>query len=162
MAAISATGYAHGDFARTLTARPPSATGALMFRAQVSHHAADAAARRHALGRQSASNDGASASGDAEGAARLRRRCSLQQSQTARVLRTRRPASFVAESGAGRVLVLRGADEAGAAAQMCVFADTLDRPYGIAFYPPGTRPEIRICRHPGPSLPLSLQERRPG
>ena len=48
---------------------------------------------------------------------------------------------FLAESGAGRVLVLRGADEASAGADVSVFAASLDRPYGIAFYPPGPEPK---------------------
>lgn len=41
---------------------------------------------------------------------------------------------FLAESGAGRVLVFRAG--AGASAQPEVFAGDLDRPYGIAFVPP--------------------------
>jgi glucose/arabinose dehydrogenase len=46
---------------------------------------------------------------------------------------------FLAESGAGRVRVLRGADDA--APQISLFAEGLDRPYGIAFYPPGPDPK---------------------
>jgi glucose/arabinose dehydrogenase len=43
---------------------------------------------------------------------------------------------FVAESGSGRVLVF-AADAAGdAPAKLKVFAEGLDRPFGIAFYPP--------------------------
>ena len=49
---------------------------------------------------------------------------------------------FVAESGAGRVLVLRGADDAKTPADVSVFAASLDRPYGIAFYPPGPEPKF--------------------
>jgi cytochrome c2 len=45
---------------------------------------------------------------------------------------------FVAESQAGRVRVLRGADGARAAEGSEVFATNLERPFGIAFYPPGT------------------------
>ena len=42
---------------------------------------------------------------------------------------------FLSESGTGRVLVLRAsADDAPAKVE--VFAENLDRPYGIAFYPP--------------------------
>ena len=48
---------------------------------------------------------------------------------------------FLSESGAGRVLVLRGADDAGNAADVSVFAASLDQPYGIAFYPPGAEPK---------------------
>lgn len=42
---------------------------------------------------------------------------------------------FLAESGAGRVLVFRGRG-AGAPAKPEVFAENLDQPYGIAFHPP--------------------------
>lgn len=41
---------------------------------------------------------------------------------------------FVSESGAGRVLVFQASDT-GASAQPGVFAENLDRPYGIAFVP---------------------------
>jgi glucose/arabinose dehydrogenase len=43
---------------------------------------------------------------------------------------------FLSESGTGRVLVFR-AGEGGATAKPEVFAENLDRPYGIAFQPPG-------------------------
>ncbi len=49
---------------------------------------------------------------------------------------------FVAESGAGRVLVLRAGDDPSAPPQMSVFAEKLDRPYGIAFYPAGPDPKF--------------------
>lgn len=42
---------------------------------------------------------------------------------------------FVAESGAGRIRVLRAPDGATRPAQQEIFADNLQRPYGIAFYP---------------------------
>ena len=42
---------------------------------------------------------------------------------------------FVAESGAGRIRVLRAPDGAARPAQQEIFADNLQRPYGIAFYP---------------------------
>jgi glucose/arabinose dehydrogenase/cytochrome c2 len=48
---------------------------------------------------------------------------------------------FVVESQAGRVRVLRAPDGATAAQQDTVFASGLDEPSGIAFYPPGPRPE---------------------
>src|SRR6202042_1919106 len=48
---------------------------------------------------------------------------------------------FVAESQAGRVRVLRAADGATEAAQNEVFAAGLDKPFGIAFYPPGPEPK---------------------
>jgi hypothetical protein len=47
---------------------------------------------------------------------------------------------FVAESQAGRVRVLRAADGARAAERDEVFTAGLDRPFGIAFYPPGPDP----------------------
>jgi glucose/arabinose dehydrogenase len=46
---------------------------------------------------------------------------------------------FVAESGAGRISVLRA--NASAAAQTSVFASGLNYPFGIAFYPPGPDPQ---------------------
>jgi glucose/arabinose dehydrogenase/cytochrome c2 len=48
---------------------------------------------------------------------------------------------FVAESQAGRVRVLRAADGARAAERDAIFATGLDRPFGIAFYPPGPDPK---------------------
>jgi glucose/arabinose dehydrogenase len=48
---------------------------------------------------------------------------------------------FVAESQAGRVRVLRAADGARAAEWDASFASGLDRPFGIAFYPPGPDPK---------------------
>ena len=47
---------------------------------------------------------------------------------------------FVAETGAGRILVYRGADATGAPLRKAVFAGHLHRPYGIAFYPQGDEP----------------------
>ena len=47
---------------------------------------------------------------------------------------------FVAESQVGRVRVLRAADGARAAERDAVFASGLERPFGIAFYPPGPDP----------------------
>jgi glucose/arabinose dehydrogenase len=48
---------------------------------------------------------------------------------------------FVAETGANRIHVMRAADGADAPAQSQVFADHLDHPFGIAFYPPGRDPQ---------------------
>jgi glucose/arabinose dehydrogenase/cytochrome c2 len=48
---------------------------------------------------------------------------------------------FVAESQAGRVRVLRAADGAREAERSEVFASGLERPFGIAFYPPGPDPK---------------------
>jgi len=47
---------------------------------------------------------------------------------------------FVAESRGGRIRVFRAQDGASEPSQSAVFADGLQRPYGIAFYPPGPDP----------------------
>ena len=47
---------------------------------------------------------------------------------------------FVAESGAGRVRALRAEDSAPTPAKSEIFAAGFDRPFGIAFYPPGPNP----------------------
>ncbi|MBI1212211.1 MAG: sorbosone dehydrogenase family protein [Alphaproteobacteria bacterium] len=72
---------------------------------------------------------------------------------------------FVAESGGGRILVFKGGTR-----EMSVFAQGLQRPYGIAFYPAGAAPRYvyvgesnRVVRYPyqsgdlkarGPSQPI--------
>jgi glucose/arabinose dehydrogenase len=48
---------------------------------------------------------------------------------------------FVTESLAGRIRVLRAADGARAPSQDHVFAQGLERPFGIAFYPGGPNPQ---------------------
>jgi len=48
---------------------------------------------------------------------------------------------FVAESGAGRVKILRAHPGAGAAETTSVFAGDLRQPFGIAFYPAGPDPK---------------------
>jgi glucose/arabinose dehydrogenase len=48
---------------------------------------------------------------------------------------------FVAESRPGRIRVLRARDGAARAQVNEVFASGLDRPFGIAFYPPGSDPK---------------------
>ena len=65
---------------------------------------------------------------------------------------------FVAESGAGRVSVLRADDGAATSASAQVFAANLNRPFGIAFYPPGPDPRYvyvatsgAVVRYPYPS-----------
>ena len=62
---------------------------------------------------------------------------------------------FVAESGGGRVSVLTAADGAAKAARTQVFAAGLNRPYGVAFYPPGPDPHYvyvaatdKVVRYP--------------
>jgi len=49
---------------------------------------------------------------------------------------------FVAESRPGRIRVLRAPDGAARAEVNEVFASSLDRPFGIAFYPPGPDPKF--------------------
>jgi glucose/arabinose dehydrogenase len=56
---------------------------------------------------------------------------------------------FVAESRAGRVRVLRAADGAGKAKVNEVFADGLNRPFGIAFYPLGPNPQYVYIANTG-------------
>ena len=48
---------------------------------------------------------------------------------------------FVAESGPGRIRVLRGLSAAGHVVQSVVFASDLHQPFGIAFYPHGPNPQ---------------------
>jgi glucose/arabinose dehydrogenase len=48
---------------------------------------------------------------------------------------------FVAETAANRIRLLRAADGADTPSDNQVFADDLDRPFGIAFYPPGNHPQ---------------------
>jgi len=48
---------------------------------------------------------------------------------------------FLAESSAGRIRVFRGLTSDGKPEQMQIFASGLNRPYGIAFYPPGKDPQ---------------------
>ena len=48
---------------------------------------------------------------------------------------------FVAETRENRIRVLRAADGADAPSENQIFADGLDRPFGIAFYPPGDDPQ---------------------
>jgi glucose/arabinose dehydrogenase len=49
---------------------------------------------------------------------------------------------FVAESGAGRIRVLRGPDGDAKPQQDAVFAAGLDMPFGLAFWPPGPAPQF--------------------
>jgi len=48
---------------------------------------------------------------------------------------------FIAETGPGRIRVLRAADGADAPSENEIFAPGLDHPFGIAFYPPGSDPK---------------------
>ena len=49
---------------------------------------------------------------------------------------------FVAESGPGRIKVFRGAGSDSRAQSVDVFAEGLNQPFGIAFYPPGPEPKF--------------------
>lgn len=49
---------------------------------------------------------------------------------------------FVAESSSGKIKVFRGVTSDGKPQQTEEFAKGLDRPYGIAFYPPGKDPQF--------------------
>jgi glucose/arabinose dehydrogenase len=48
---------------------------------------------------------------------------------------------FLSEPGAGRVMVFRAADGADTPSEHETFADHLNGPFGIAFYPPGNDPQ---------------------
>lgn len=48
---------------------------------------------------------------------------------------------FVAQSDPGQIRVFRGITKDGKAEQVSVFAEGLDRPFGVNFYPPGPNPE---------------------
>jgi len=48
---------------------------------------------------------------------------------------------FIAETGRNRIHVLRAADGAESPSENQVFAEGLQRPFGIAFYPPGNDPK---------------------
>ena len=48
---------------------------------------------------------------------------------------------FLAESHSGEIKIFRGITADGKPEQTSIFATGLDRPYGIAFYPPGPKPE---------------------
>jgi len=48
---------------------------------------------------------------------------------------------FLAESYPGKLIVFRGVDSTGHAQQQQVFASGLNKPFGIAFYPPGPNPQ---------------------
>jgi len=48
---------------------------------------------------------------------------------------------FLAESDAGQIRLFRGMTAEGKPEQMSIFASGLKRPYGIAFYPPGSDPK---------------------
>ena len=73
-----------------------------------------------------------------------------------RVLRTAPNGDiFVAEAGGGRILVLRNADDPDKPAEVSVFTEKLEKPYGVAFWPPGPDPKYvyvatpaQVARYP--------------
>lgn len=144
LAAISASSLARGDFARTLTG--PAAYGDWRI---------DAPGLRFRITPADLPPPGATPSTANPARAVPRPAAALPRApfgfaadellkgyNQPRVLRTAPNGDiFLAESGAGRILVLRGVDETGAPPDVSVFAASLDRPYGIAFYPPGPAPK---------------------
>ncbi len=66
---------------------------------------------------------------------------------------------FVAETGAGRVRVLRPGENGAAAGQNEIFASGLHGPFGIAFYPAG-QSRMGLCGQYGFGGPLRLSGRR--
>ena len=55
---------------------------------------------------------------------------------------------FVAESGGGRIRVLRAAEGAATATVDSIFAGGFNYPYGLAFYPPGPNPtHLYVAQH---------------
>ncbi len=55
---------------------------------------------------------------------------------------------FIAETGPSRIRIMRAADGAEAPSENQVFADGLDHPFGVAFYPPGDDPQfIYVANH---------------
>lgn len=48
---------------------------------------------------------------------------------------------FLAESSSGKIKLFRGTTREGKPKETSVFATSLNRPYGIAFYPPGDNPQ---------------------
>ena len=143
LATISASGLAYADFARTLTG--PAAYGdwridapGLRFRITPadlpSPNATPATANPARTAARPAGALPKAPFGFAADAL-------AQGFDQPRVLRTAPNGDvFLAESGGGRVLALRGVDDA--SPQVSVFASGLDRPYGIAFYPPGPEPKF--------------------
>ena len=75
---------------------------------------------------------------------------------------------FIAETGAKRIRVIRAVDGADAPGENQIFADNLDRPFGIAFYPPGNHPQwlyvannnsvVRFAYHNGDLQALGAPE----
>lgn len=56
---------------------------------------------------------------------------------------------FIAESDPGRIRLLRDETEAGHATTNSIFAAGLDKPFGLAFYPPGPNPQYLYVGNTG-------------
>ena len=67
---------------------------------------------------------------------------------------------FVAETRENRVRVLRAADGANAPSENQVFTDSVDRPFGIAFYPPGDDPRWVYVANNNSVVRFAYQQRR--
>ena len=61
----------------------------------------------------------------------------------------------------GKITVMRAADGAAKPEKTEIFAEGLNRPYGIAFYPPGPNPQYVYVGETNQDRALSLQDRRP-
>ncbi len=64
---------------------------------------------------------------------------------------------FVAESGPGRVKVLRDADGDGKPEVIQLFASGLEQPFGLAFYPPGPNPRYLYVGNTGSVVRLAYK-----
>lgn len=64
---------------------------------------------------------------------------------------------FVAESGGGRIRILRAEDGASEPSASTIFAGGLNRPYGIAFYPPGPNPRYVYVAETGSVIRFPYQ-----
>ena len=68
---------------------------------------------------------------------------------------------FIAESDPGKIRVLRAADGAAKPSDDQVFAEGLNHPFGIAFYPPGPNPQWVYVANTNSRGALPVSERRP-
>jgi glucose/arabinose dehydrogenase len=64
---------------------------------------------------------------------------------------------FIAESQKGQIRVLRGIGADGRAQTVEVFATGLDKPFGIAFYPPGVTPQFLYVANTGSVVKFPYQ-----
>jgi|HubBroStandDraft_2_1064218.scaffolds.fasta_scaffold38669_2 glucose/arabinose dehydrogenase len=64
---------------------------------------------------------------------------------------------FIAESHKGQIRVLRGIGQDGRAQTVGVFATGLNKPFGIAFYPPGANPEFVYVANTGSVVKFPYQ-----